>query len=65
MTASVSILLIMKGYEMTIEQVKTLVSELVADGVLYASVAHNIDWAKYEDEHLRATLVSILNDLKD
>ena len=49
---------------MTIEQVKTLVSDLVADGVLYASVAHNIDWAKYEDEHLRALLVSILNDFK-
>ena len=35
---------------MTIEQVKALVRELVADGILYASVAHNIDWAKYEDE---------------
>ena len=33
---------------MTIEQVKTLVSELVADGVVYASVAHNIDWAWLE-----------------
>lgn len=62
-TASVSGL-ILKWYEMTIEQVKNLVSELVADGVCYASVAHNIDWAKYEDEHLRALLVSILNDFK-
>ena len=49
---------------MTIEQTKDLVNELVADGVLYASVAHNIDWARYEDETLRALLVSILNDLK-
>lgn len=49
---------------MSIEQVKNLVNELVADGVLYASVAHNIDWARYEDERLRALLVSILNDLK-
>lgn len=49
---------------MTIEQVKNLVSELVASGVLYASVAHSIDWAKYEDENLRALLVSILNDFK-
>ena len=62
-TASVSGL-ILKGYEMPIEQVKALVRELVADGILYAPVAHNIDWAKYEDEHLRALLVSILNDLK-
>ena len=54
-----------EGYEMTIEQVKALVRELVADGILYTSVAHNIDWAKYEDENLRALLVSILNDLKD
>lgn len=49
---------------MTIEQTKDLVNELVEDGVLYASVAHSIDWAKYEDENLRALLVSILNDLK-
>lgn len=49
---------------MTIEQTKDLVNELVADGVLYASVAHSIDWAKYEDENLRALLISILNDLK-
>lgn len=50
---------------MIIEQVKDLVNELVAAGLFYASVAHNIDWAKYEDEKLRALLVSILNDLKD
>ena len=50
---------------MTIEQTKDLVNELVADGVLYASVAYSIDWAKYEDENLRALLVSILNDMKD
>lgn len=37
---------------MSIEQVKALVRELVADGILY------------EDEHLRSLLVSILNDLK-
>lgn len=49
---------------MTIEQVKALVRELVADGILYATVAHNIDWARYEDEHLRSLLVSILNDFK-
>lgn len=49
---------------MTIEQAKDLVNELVVDGVLYASVAHAIDWAKYEDENLRALLISILNDLK-
>lgn len=49
---------------MSIEQVKALVRELVADGILYATVAHNIDWAKYEDERLRHLLVSILNDLK-
>lgn len=35
---------------MSIEQAKALVRELVADGILYASVAHNIDWARYEDE---------------
>lgn len=49
---------------MSIEQVKALVRELVADGTLPATVAHNIDWASYEDEHLRSLLVSILNDLK-
>ena len=49
---------------MSIEQVKALVNEMVLDGVLYASVAHNIDWARYEDENLRTLLVSILNDLK-
>nr|DAF01372.1 MAG TPA: hypothetical protein [Bacteriophage sp.] len=61
---SASILLIMKGNIMSIEQVKALVNEMVLDGVLYASVAHNIDWARYEDENLRALLVSILIDLK-
>lgn len=54
----------MKENIMTIEQVKALVSELVADGVLYASVAHNIDWTRFEDEHLRASLVVMLNDLR-
>lgn len=54
----------MKGNIMSIEQVKALVSELVADGVLYASVAHNIDWTRFEDEHLRASLVVMLNDLR-
>ena len=63
-TASVSILLVMKGNIMSIEQVKALVRELVADGILYATVAHNIDWARYEDAHLRSLLVSILIDLK-
>lgn len=50
---------------MSIEQVKALVNELVADGVLYASVAHNIDWARFEDEHLRARLVTMLNYFKE
>lgn len=49
---------------MTIEQVKALVNELVADGVLYAAVAHNIDWARYEDDFLRQLLVVMLNDLR-
>lgn len=49
---------------MSIEQVKSLVNELVADGVLYASVAHSIDWARYEDATLRASLVVMLNDLR-
>lgn len=49
---------------MTIEQVKDLVNVLVAEGVLYASVAHNIDWARFEDDFLRASLVVMLNDLR-
>lgn len=49
---------------MPIEQVKALVNEMVTTGVLSAVVAHNIDWSRFEDDYLRASLVVMLNHLK-
>lgn len=49
---------------MTIEQLKALVNEMVAEGTLTVAVAHAIDWARFEDENLRANLEEILIYLK-
>lgn len=45
---------------MTIEQLKALVNEMVVEGTLIVTVAHAIDWARFEDENLRASLEEIL-----